>query len=294
MTQCRECHFDHGISRIRGRANVWILRPFARFIGIALGGGRGKTTAVAELRIGRAGGVEVAEATLRAPGRPWTDDTLIERLGTATGDVALAFDVPLTAPACGRCREPVCPGMTACPDPAVVWLRTEGRALVSLPAGARTPQARLAPWQHRATDVLMTYKHRLLPATTLGSAVGSIASRAQHLVRRLAGAGFVRERDLIEVSPPATIAALCGERAARGYKRDADPWRTRAVILEQLADLTFAPSSRMAREEVLQNDHGFDAVITAYTAYRWARDNWVVPAGVWSDDGWVHAPASVS
>jgi hypothetical protein len=31
-------------------------------------------------------------------------------------------------------------------------------------------------------------------------------------------------------------------------------------------------------------------VISAYTAYRWARDGWEVPDGVFADDGWIFAP----
>jgi len=195
--------------------------------------------------------------------------------------------------------------MEACADPAVVWLRTEGRALVrnvaaetagvSRTAG-RGPQpsfpaqARLAPYSHRATDVIMTYERGLLPLASLGAANGTIAARAGQLRRRLRTAGFELHENLLEVSPPATIAALCGVRAARGYKRDADPWVTRASILEKLRDLAFSPHSRMAREDVLRNDHCFDAVIAAYTAYLWARDGWSSPEGVFADDGWIQAP----
>ena len=98
----------------------------------------------------------------------------------------------------------------------------------------------------------MTYERGLLPLSALGAANGAIAARASQLRRRLRGAGFQLHDNLLEVSPAATIAALCGSRTARGYKRDADPWRTRALILEQLDDLSFAPQSRMAREDVLR------------------------------------------
>jgi len=92
------------------------------------------------------------------------------------------------------------------------------------------------------------------------------------------------------VSPAATIGALCGPRMARGYKRDADPWVTRASILELFQDLSFAPQSRMAREDVLRNDHCFDAVISGYTAYLWSREGWEVPTGVFEADGWIFCP----
>jgi predicted nuclease with RNAse H fold len=214
----------------------------------------------------------------------------------------IAIDAPLTQSACNRCVEPVCPGMEACADPAVVWLRTEGRSLVRKVAretgnGSTTTsgqplnaQARLAPYAHRATEVVMTYGRGLLPLSSLGATNGGIASRAHQLRRRLRGVGFELHANLLEVSPAATINALCGPRAARGYKRDADPWRTRALILERLGDLSFAPQSRMAREDVLQNDHCFDAVIAGYTAYLWARDGWATPEGCFAQDGWIVAP----
>ena len=151
-------------------------------------------------------------------------------------------------------------------------------------------QARLAPYTHRAAEVVMTYQRGLLPVSALGTANGGIASRAGQLRRRLQGAGFHLHQNLLEVSPAATVAALCGTRASRGYKRDADPWRTRAVVLERLTDLSFGARSRMAREDVLQNDHCFDAVICAYTAYLWARDGWERPAGCFEADGWIVAP----
>src|SRR5262249_43160364 len=162
--------------------------------------------------------------------QPWTDETLVHRL-VESGDTVIAIDAPLTRPACNRCVEPVCPGMEACVDPAVVWLRTEGRSLVrkvaEVAGGDRArvvtqgAQARLAPYAHRATEVELTYGRGLLPVSALGASNGAIAARAGQLRRRLRGAGFELHTNLIEVSPAATIAALCGERTARGYKRDA-------------------------------------------------------------------------
>jgi hypothetical protein len=298
-----------------------VKRPFTRFVGVDLGGGRGKTTAVAEIRSGAIGPdgrarAEVIEVATRAGRLPWTDETLIGRLAVDDPARVVAINAPLTQPACGRCVVPVCPGTEACVDPAVIWLRTEGRGLLQKVAAdaavgagklagplARTTasprpaqlrgqsgQARLAPYAHRATDVVMTYQRGLLPLSSLGAANGAITARAGQLRKRLHGAGYRLHGNLLEVSPAATIAALCGDRVARGYMRDADPWVTRASVLEGLTDLAFAPQSRMAREDVLRNDHCFEAVIAAYTAFLWARDGWHMPDGVFAEDGWVVAP----
>src|SRR5262249_23646169 len=149
-----------------------------------------------------------------------------------------------------------------------------------------------APYAHRATDIVMTYQRGLLPVSSLGATNSTITARANQLRRRLRGAGYQLHGNLLEVSPTATIGALCGTRMARGYKRDADPWVTPAAILERFQDLSFAPQSRMAREDVLRNDHCFDAVVSAYTAFLWAREGWEVPPGIFETDGWIFSPGT--
>lgn len=298
-----------------------VKRAFHRFIGLDLGGVRGKTTAIAEIAVGPSNGSApvtalVTKVALRAGDQPWTDETLagyLTAMDPAT--TAIAVDAPLTAHACGRCVRPACPGAVACDDPAVVWLRTGNRVELSdqssgmrsasatssgasrslvttVRGGDTTARARLTPYSHRATEVSLVAKG-LWPVSRLGGANSPIAARARHLARRLGGAGWQLHHNLLEVSPQATVTALFGARAARGRKRDADPWHTRAEILTRLQDLSFAPASRLAREEVLRNDHCFDAVISAYTAYCWARDGWELPeqgAEMFATDGWVWAP----
>jgi len=290
-----------------------VHRPFQRFVGVDLGGARGKTTAVAHLAARPDGTVWVEDVSTRAAGPhgdAWRDETLGEHLVSLAGQSAvIAIDAPLTAPACGRCVRPACPGAEVCEDPAVVWLRTEGRALVldteaeaevagrghvtrltSTTSSTSRPRARLVPYAHRATEVRACFERDLLPVTALGNAVGPIAARAHHLVRRLAGAGLALNERVLEVSAAATVSALFDRRVARGYKRDADPWETRAVVLESLPDLSFAPQSRLAREDTLRNDHCFEAIIAGYTAFLWARDGWQMPGGWNAADGWIWTP----
>lgn len=285
-----------------------MIRHFTSFVGIDLGGARGKTTAVTHLTAHQGRARVLAVSTRHGAGEPWIDSTLLEFVTGLGDDVAVAINAPLTSPACARCVVPACPGVEDCVDPAVVWLRTEGRSLtedasVSAAVGARdlTPirrepprareRARLQPYAHRATEIVLCYERGLIPPSQLGGAVGLVAARAEHLRRRLVRAGFALNQNLLEVSPAATIAALFDRRRARGYKRDADPWETRAALVEHLGDLEFAPQSRMAREDALRNDHCFDALIAAYTAFLWAREGWTLPAeSPFADDGWIWAP----
>jgi predicted nuclease with RNAse H fold len=290
-----------------------MAREFATFIGVDLGGGKGKSTAVARLAR-TATGVEVLEVGTARAGEPWYDDNLLDYANLHRDGAVIAIDAPLSLTACVRCTVPVCPGVVECVDPAVVWMRTVGAELIAreqveereriaaVPAGrsARLPMAApprkplLTPYTQRCTEVVLHKRHAILPRETLGQGMGPLTARAAHLRRALAGRGFALDENLIEVYPKAPITKLWGASAARTYKRRADTWSTRATILEKLRDeLSFAPRSRMAREQCLQSDHCFDAVICAYTAYLWARDDWQLPAEdreVFRADGWIWAP----
>lgn len=283
-------------------------RPFDSFIGVDLGGGKGKTTAVARLRLAAAGQLEVLEVGTQAPGdEPWYDEALVTYLGNHPSAV-VAIDAPLTLTACTRCQEPVCPGLTACTDPTIVWFRTEGQRLisehvradkdrvVSVPrAGTRVAsknKPQTTPYTQRATELVLHRRHGILPRETLGQGMGPLTARAVHLERALRRHGFTLHTNLLEVYPKATIHQLWGADLARRYKGQANTWEARAKILTSLErELTFAPTSRLARESCLANDHCFDAVVCAYTAYLWARDGWRLPdSGPFGTDGWIYAP----
>jgi hypothetical protein len=292
-----------------------LQRPFETFIGIDLGGARGRTTAVTLLRRDPDPGttaVVVHEVGTRSPdGEPWHDAAL-ERYLAHHPAALVAINGPLTVPACVRCQLAQCPGKQACSDPAVVWLRELGHPLAMravendrdriamVPGGAggaRTRpwwhhKSRVEPYVHRGCEVHLHYRRGVLHRDGMGMATGAIAARAVHLRRRLASLGFRLDHNLLEVSARVTIRSLFGEREARGYRRDADPWRIRARIVEELGDLRFARSSRMAREEVLRNDHGFDSLVSGYSGYLWARDGWRRPDDApCAEDGWIWSPA---
>ena len=297
-------------------------RSFHTFLGVDLGGGKGKNTAVARLEVrpaassDKAPQLEVVEVGTTHGKQPWYDDSLIEYLGLHAEGAVVAMDAPLVLPACVRCREEVCPGMTACVDPTIVWFRTAGAELiaqtaiadrdriVAVPANgkmssyASTPPASkkptTTPYTQRATEVILSRRHGITPRETLGQGMGPLTARAAHLVRALGRFGYVRDRNLIEVYPKATLQMLWGPKIAASYKREVETWDTRARVLESLrGKLEFGRRSRLAKEAVLSNDHCFDAVICAYTGYLWATEGWKQPgehAEVFAADGWIWAP----
>lgn len=259
-----------------------------RFVGIDLGGARGKTTAVAEL-VAEPGGVAVVAASTRdRQGQPWHDAAIWDYVRALPPGVVIAVHAPLSPPPCVRCVRPSCPGVEACDEPAVVWLRGPAERL-----GDATPTAgrlRFPPYLHRATEVYLR-EGRGIGAFTLTAAGSSqVASRAGQLRRRLAGLGYVVDDNLIEVSPVAAIAVWFGHRRARYYKHDGDPWPTRAAVLAELGDVRFAPTSRFAREECLRSVHVFDALIAAYVAHRRQLEGWTLPAAACPGDGWIWCP----
>jgi predicted nuclease with RNAse H fold len=294
-----------------------MARSFRTFLGVDLGGGKGKTTAVAKLELVEGGVLEVVEVGTTRDQQPWYDDNLLELLASHAGDAVVAMDAPLTLTACVRCREPVCPGMVACVDPTIVWFRTAGadliqksmesdrdqiaaipangkhrRAPIAAPSPARKPQS--TPYTQRATEVVLHRRHGIIPRETLGQGMGPLTARAAYLVRALSRLGYAVNENLIEVYPKATLQMLWGRKVARAYKREVETWETRARVLESLrGKLEFGARSRLAKEDVLRNDHNFDAVIAAYTAYLWSTEGWTLPVEhreVFDADGWIWVP----
>ena len=213
-----------------------------------------------------------------------------ERSGDDTASPVVAVDAPLSLTACVRCREPVCPGMSECVDPAVVWFRDHAEAQNdSLKGNGKKPL--YTPYTQRATEVMLHAGDGILPRETLGQGMGPLTARAAHLVRALAS-HYQPNTNLIEVYPKATIWKLFGEETARTYKRHHTQQAVRLeTILSQLPGLSFGPGQW--QEYGVQNDHLFDAVICAYTAWLWATEGWELPErdrAVFAVDGWIWTP----
>lgn len=298
---------------------------FCRFVGVDLGGGRGKNTAVArlELSVSAAGRVRlgVAEAkvrhgqrgTGRADDEPggdalFRDDVLIEYLRRWVDDTTVvAINAPLTMPPCVRCQLP-CPGVHACTVPVVKWmrrwaprLRTRGRSDKAKPAAT--------PYTQRATEML-SRAVGVEPRETLGQGSGPLAARA-HYLRRVLSPMLRLHENLLEVHPRATVRRQFGEAIDQKLRQGETErvWGTRKRILVGLTEgIAF---DYVWPELVVRNAHVFNAVLCAFTAFVWARTPGAAPATLsiagrgepdvlaqavedlgelWLEDGWIWLP----
>jgi predicted nuclease with RNAse H fold len=260
-------------------------RAFQRFLGVDLGGGKGKKTALAVLEL-RDGGIAVVALMPRSAEAPLYDAGLVQAIRTHGNAALVCVDAPLTLPPCLRCEVPVCPGQENCTDPAVVEMR---RLAVEGDGDEPTRDRRrgkpnVTPYTQRATEVYLHRRRGVLPRETLGQGMGPLTARAAHLTRALAGE-FRLNENLIEVYPKATLALL---RLGEPYKKRPE---VRLEILARMEGLSFAPG--VWREDCVQSDHAFDAIVCAYTGYLFARDGWVMPsesAAVMARDGWIWVP----
>jgi len=258
------------------------MGSFTRFIGVDLGGGRGKKTALAVLER-CAEGVMVTRLSPRPKEAPLYDKALLAAIRGHAEGAAVCVDAPLTLPPCLRCTEPVCPGQEACIDAEVVAMRALATVSPEDKRDYRRGKPLITPYTQRATDLYLG-KRGLLARETLGQGMGPLAARAAHLVRALAPQ-FRLNDNLIEVYPRATLD-LIGFREP--YKKRVD---RRIDILAALPDLTFGPG--VWREQCRQSDHVFDAVLCAYTGYLRDRDGWQISplaADQIDPQGWIWVP----
>jgi len=307
-----------------------------RFIGIDLGGGRGKNTAVARLELGANESgprLAVVEAKVRyghrgtgqetdEPGGDahFRDDVLIEWLQRWVDDTTVvAVDAPLTLPPCVRCTLP-CPTVERCVVPVVVWMREWAPRLR---ARGKTDPGKpfITPYTQRATELWLAGSG-VMPREGLGQGHGPLAARATYL-RRVLSPKLRLHDNLIEVQPQITLQRRFGAELARRAQQGEreSVWNARKKILGRMNEWT-APIAfdYVWPELVVRNSHVFFAVISAFTAYLWAREAWHAPGpgeppprhvppadpaeaaalaldlaaadlrDLWAEDGWIWAP----
>lgn len=298
---------------------------FVRFVGIDLGGGRGKNTAVARLELTRSGDalrLAVAEAKVRYGQRGtgkgeepegdalFRDEVLLEYLDRWVDDrTVVSMNAPLSLPPCIRCQL-ACPTVQHCEVRVVAWMREWAPRLLG--RGRSDPhKPAVTPYTQRATEILWEAAG-VRPRETLGQGTGPLAARAAYL-RRVLSPRLRLHENLLEVHPRATLSRLFGDRTERRSRQgETDQvWQTRKDMLGSLGQgVAF---DYVWPEVVVRNTHVFHAVVCAYTSFLWARQGWHGPTDLahpeadetlraaavalgddWLEDGWIWAPPTPS
>jgi hypothetical protein len=283
-----------------------VQRRFHHVLGIDLGGGKSKKTALATLRVDGATAT-VVDIAPRTGAVPFYDPTLLETIRAYGEETLLCIDAPLTLPPCLRCVVPVCPGQDSCVDPSVVEMRSLAAEAMSArpdPHAAtsllfrgnrdtRRGKPSITPYTQRATEVYLAGAVGIAAREGLGQGTGPLAARAAHLVRALADR-FTINQNMIEVSPKATLVSLGLGRLSRSTLRERE---TRARVLESLsAELRFGPG--VWRERCVQSEspvRGGDLRVHSVSCGR--ATGWSLPASATGRDatarlreGWIWTP----
>lgn len=184
-------------------------RAFHTFIGVDLGGGKGKTTAVCRLRLGKgdAGEPQVIVED-QGHGSTWYDDQLVDYLLRFAGGAVVAIDAPLSLPVCVRCTLPSCPGAATCDVPTVAWFRRRDaqRQAAGDVSDARG-KPRYTPYTQRASEVVLHEDLGITPRETLGQGMGPLTARMAYLRRALADR-YQLNNNMLEVYPKASLTQL--------------------------------------------------------------------------------------
>src|SRR3954468_10591137 len=176
-------------------ADNGVQRTFQHVLGIDLGGGKGKKTALATLRVDGAT-TTVVDIAPRMGAAPFYDPTLLDTIRGYGDETLLCIDAPLTLPPCLRCTGPVCPGQERCVDPSVAEMGALPEAGEARPAEGGYParptrdmrrgKPSITPYTQRATEVFLASSAGIAAREGLGQGTGPLAARAAHLVRALA------------------------------------------------------------------------------------------------------------
>jgi len=264
-------------------------REYKRILGIALGGGRGKNTVVTCLDLTGDRPKVVMVSPRDEDGRVWYDNVLSKFVMDSPRTTLLALDAPLTLPACIRCKERICTGVLECTDPAVKWFVRNAVGEKSFPRKRFGRKPEFTPYTQRVCEKFLEKQYDIKVREGLGSSIGPITARAQHLLRRWSP-DYVLHRNLLEVNPKVTISLAFGTSIALDYRRGPETWETRASILEQLGGwVDFV----VWREMILQSRRRFKSLICAITAFLWLKHGWDYPEGmseIGEEDGWIWAP----
>ncbi|GEM_PF-482769 len=287
-----------------------------RFIGVSLGGGRGKSTAIARLEFrvepGRGplepspGPFDEAALTRRSQARAHTPPGELvlaeararvgQRGGGEVGDVREApFRDDVLLAWLGRWVDPqtvvawdvplTLPPCVRCRLPCpglgactvpVVQWMLRNAGRLAVGRGRTDPGKPAVTPYTQRATELLLARATLQPREALGQGMGPLAARAVYLRRALSPKLRLNE-NLLEVHPRATLIRMFGAEQERRTRHGSD-LQVWDKRKQMLGQLVEGLAfDRVWPDLVVRNIHVFHAVVAAFSAYFWAREAWRGP-----------------
>jgi len=262
-----------------------------RLAGVALGGGKTDKTAIAVMEFypdQKRVFLRSLRERVTARGEQTADDVLCEILNRDEKDLALiAIDAPLQLPKCIRCALPSCPGVEACREPEIKWMRELHRKRDK----TKRPNKMFTPYTERAVEVFISneLEEPFHPSHALGANAAPLTARADFLRRRL-------KAPLIEVYPKLTLwrigTALNMQKSHLRFHRHAvDSDESRLSILKKLIEKEIAFVYQQDLRVMVENNAAFEAFLAALTAFLKIRGQTERrPPGFPKEESWIEFP----
>lgn len=198
----------------------------------------------------------------------------------------LAFDVPLTLPACLVCKL-ACPGYETCNEKEMQWLR-EFYAKVNK---GKRPRRMFTPYTQRAAEAYIA--HALEESFEIHHALGSnmapLTARAQFIRRRL-------KIPAIEVFPKLSVWRIGRElKIAKSHlkfhKHAVGGDESRKIFLQALCEKQGIFIYQQDLKAMVENNHAFEAFICAYTGFlKFMKGTEARPQGFPKHEAWIEFP----
>jgi predicted nuclease with RNAse H fold len=261
-----------------------------RFAGVSLGGGKADRTAVAVLDYfpsQRRVFLRNLHERVRADGEISGDQALHAILAAPGENFArIALDAPLKLPVCARCELP-CPGVEACAQPEIEWMRKAHRQR----AASKRPLRMFTPYTERPAEMWLAsaLEEPFFPPHALGANAAPLSARARFVLRRMSAPA-------IEVYPKAAIwrigrALRVQKSYLRYHKHSVEGDEARMAILQAIVERGIAFIYQQDLKAMVEHNQAFEAFICGLVAFLKERGQTEAPpAGFPPGEAWIEVP----
>lgn len=189
------------------------------------------------------------------------DQKILNLLDLNSLDV-VGFDAPLQLPKCMRC-DLKCPGYEKCKEPEIEWMWKQYKKLNL----KRKPKRLFTPYTERCIETYLAHQIEEVfhMPHAMGSNLAPLTARAHFLRRR-----FKKTR-LVECFPKLSIWRLglqlkIPKSHLRFHRHSVGGDESRKLILTALVDSKQIFIYEQDFKVMVENNHAFEAFITAYTS----------------------------